>query len=250
MVIKLNPKKRLDVIIYEKGIETSLLRAQSRILAGDVIVDDHRIDKPGHLVREDAVVRLKNVDLPYVSRGGLKLAAALKSWPGPILGAVCIDVGASTGGFTDVLLKQGAKQVFAVDVGYNQLAFSLRQDARVVVCERTHIGRVVVGTFSPEPSVATVDVSFISLERVLPSLILHLAADAYLYLLIKPQFEVDAKWVEKGGIVRNEQARVCARDRILKCAQQLGFKPRGFSESPITGADGNIEYIAAFERVY
>ena len=133
MVIKLNPKKRLDVIIYEKGIEISLLRAQSRILAGDVIVDDHRIDKPGHLVREDAVVRLKNVDLPYVSRGGLKLAAALKSWPGPILGAVCIDVGASTGGFTDVLLKQGAKQVFAVDVGYNQLAFSLLGDA--ILCK-------------------------------------------------------------------------------------------------------------------
>jgi 23S rRNA (cytidine1920-2'-O)/16S rRNA (cytidine1409-2'-O)-methyltransferase len=245
---KLNTKKRLDFRMLEKGIETSLFLAKSRVLAGDVVVDDHRIDKPGFMVREDSVIRLKNEKFPYVSRGGLKLEEALRIWPGPVLDAVCIDVGASTGGFTDVLLRCGARQVFAVDVGYNQLAFSLRKDVRVVVCERTHIGRVTLGTFSPAPIIATVDVSFISLERVLPALILHLAVDAYLYLLIKPQFEVNARWVEKGGIVRSEQARVEARDRVLKCAQQLGFKLRGFSISPITGADGNVEYIAALKR--
>ncbi len=248
MANKLNPKKRLDLMIFEKGIEISLLRAKSRILAGDVIVDEHRIDKPGYLVREDAVIRLKNNNSPYVSRGGIKLEAAIKNWPGPIKGAVCVDVGASTGGFTDVLLKQGAQTVFAVDVGYNQLAFSLRQDPRVVVCERTHIGRVAVGTFNPVPTIAVVDVSFISLERVLPPLILHLAADAYLYLLIKPQFEVASNWVEKGGIVRNEQAREEARDRIIAFTKQIGFELRGHLESPITGADGNVEYIAAFWR--
>ncbi len=248
MNTKKKAKKRLDNAMVEKGIEFDIIKARARILSGEVIVDDHRIDKPGHLIRDDALIRFKKTDLLYVSRGGLKLEAAIKNWPGPIENAVCIDVGSSTGGFTDVLLKQGAKTVFAVDVGYNQLAFSLRKDPRVQVFERTHIARVPVGTFSPPPTIAVVDVSFISLESVLPKLLLHLFENAYIYILIKPQFEVEKKLIEKGGIVCNLEARVESRDRILNFTKNLGFELLGFSESPITGADGNVEYIAAFQR--
>jgi len=240
-------KQRLDVLMVEKGLEKSRAKAQARILAGDVVVGDHRVDKPGYLVSKDAPIRFKNQSLPYVSRGGLKLKAAIEHWPSPIENAICIDVGASTGGFTDVLLKAGAKKVFAVDVGHNQLAYSLRQDSRVVVCEKTHIVHVPVGTFEPKPFIAVVDVSFISLEKVLPKLILHLAKNAFVYLLIKPQFEVGPDFIEKGGIVRDQLVREKSRDKILDKAKDLSLKLLGCCESPITGTEGNVEYIAAFK---
>jgi 23S rRNA (cytidine1920-2'-O)/16S rRNA (cytidine1409-2'-O)-methyltransferase len=248
MTQKKPSKKRIDLLLVDLGLETTRARAQARILAGDVVVDDHRIDKPGQLVAEDAAVRVKSNSNPFVSRGGIKLEAAIEQWPAPVEGAVCIDVGASTGGFTDVLLKRGAKSVFAVDVGYGQLAYALRQDPRVVVMERTHIVNTPLGTFVPVPTIAVVDVSFISLLRVLPGLGQHLAEKAFLYTLIKPQFEVGPERVEKGGIVRNVAAREEARDKVIVCAKSLGWTLVGVSESPIQGADGNVEYIAAFQK--
>lgn len=242
-------KKRLDVLIVEKGLAESRTKAQARILAGEVVVDDHRVDKPGQMVKETVAIRFKGNAIPYVSRGGLKLEDAIKRWPGSIKDAVCLDVGSSTGGFTDVLLQAGAKQVFAVDVGTNQLAYALRQDPRVVVFEKTHIVHAPVGKFEPKPTIVVVDVSFISLERVLPAILQHLGATAQLYLLIKPQFEVGAANIAKGGIVKDVAIREQARDRILNKAQELGLKLLGCHESPITGTEGNVEYIASFELI-
>lgn len=237
-------KKRLDVVLVERGLETSRARAQARILAGDVVVGEHRIDKAGHLVSDTDTIRLKDNSLPYVSRGGLKLEAALKAWPCPIQDAICIDVGASTGGFTDVLLQAGAKTVYAVDVGTNQLAYSLRIDPRVQVFEKTHILKIPVGTFEPKPSIAVIDVSFISLEKVLPGVLKHLAQTATIYALIKPQFEVGPSMIEKGGIVKSQVAREAAREKILTLVKNLGLQIIGHQESPIQGTDGNVEYLA------
>lgn len=241
-------KKRLDVTLVERGLETTRARAQARVLAGDVVVDDHRADKPGHLVSADAQIRFKANSSPFVSRGGIKLEAALTSWPIAIEGAICLDVGASTGGFTDVLLKRGAQKVYALDVGYNQLAYSLRQDPRVAVMERTHIANLKAGTLEPRPSVVVADVSFISLLRVLPALSQHLTEHASMMLLIKPQFEVGPERVEKGGIVRDAKAREEARSKVIACAESLGWTLVGTSESPIQGADGNVEFLAAFRK--
>ncbi|MEI6805942.1 MAG: TlyA family RNA methyltransferase [Myxococcaceae bacterium] len=241
-------KKRLDIVLVERGLETSRARAQARILAGDVVVGEHRVDKAGHLVSESDLIRLKDNSLPYVSRGGLKLEAALKAWPTQIKDAICIDIGASTGGFTDVLLQAGAKTVYAVDVGTNQLAYSLRMDPRVQVFEKTHILKVPEGTFLPKPSIAVIDVSFISLEKVLPAVLTHLAEPALIYALIKPQFEVGPNLIEKGGIVKNQSAREAARDKILTIAKNLGLQIIGHQESPVTGADGNVEYLACFHK--
>ncbi len=246
----MKPKKRLDLVLVERGLENSRSRAQARILAGDVIVGDHRVDKAGHLVGESDTIRLKDNSLPYVSRGGLKLEAALKAWPTQVQDKICIDIGASTGGFTDVLLQSGAKSVYAVDVGTHQLAYSLRQDPRVRVFEQTHILKVPVGTFDPKPSIAVMDVSFISLERVLPAVLKHLEHPATIYTLIKPQFEVGPGFIEKGGIVKNQAAREAARDKILKLAEGLGLKIIGHQESPIQGTDGNVEYLACMQSTY
>lgn len=239
-------KERLDVLLVERQLVPTRSQARALILAGDVVVDDHRLDKPGTLVNRDAFIRLKNPPVPYVSRGGYKLKSALERWPGPIEGAVCIDVGASTGGFTDVLLQHHAAQVFAVDVGYGQIDWRLRQDKRVINHERTHIVKVPVGTFEPAPSVAVVDVSFISLTQVLPALLPHLANKAYLYVLIKPQFEAGREQVEKGGLIRNSKVRQETVDKVLACAQTLGLALQGYAESPITGTDGNVEFVASF----
>ena len=216
-------------------------------MAGQVIVNDHRVDKPSVKVAADAVIRFKGKDLAYVSRGGLKLEAALEAWPVDLSGAVCLDVGASTGGFTDLLLQRGAAQVFALDVGHNQLAWKLRQDARVVNMEKTHIAKLAVGSLDPAPSFACIDVSFISLNRVLPVTLPHLAAAARVYALVKPQFEVGRDQVGKGGIVRDEAARQAALDRVLATAAELGLTHLGTITSPITGAEGNIEFLAGFE---
>lgn len=241
-------KKRLDVTLVERGLESSRARAQARILAGDVIVGEHRIDKAGYLVSDTDSIRLKDNSLPYVSRGGLKLEAALKAWPIELLDKTCMDVGSSTGGFTDVLLKQGAACVYAVDVGTNQLAYSLRIDPRVRVFEQTHILKVPVGTFSPPPSIAVIDVSFISLEKVLPAVLLHLTSEARIYALVKPQFEVGPDNIEKGGIVRDASKRQWALEKILILAKQLGLEIVGHQTSPIEGADGNVEFLTCFEK--
>ena len=216
-------------------------------MAGQVIVDDHRIDKAGTKVSVESEIRLKGKDLAYVSRGGLKLEGALAAWPIELDGLVALDVGASTGGFTDLLLQGGAKQVYAVDVGHNQLAWKLRQDPRVVNLERTHIAKLEVGSLAPAPSLAVIDVSFISLRRVLPATLPHLAQGGRIYALIKPQFEVGRDRIGKGGIVRDAGARDDAVADVLAAAEDLGLDLLGTIESPITGTEGNIEYLAGWQ---
>jgi 23S rRNA (cytidine1920-2'-O)/16S rRNA (cytidine1409-2'-O)-methyltransferase len=243
------PRERLDVLLVTRGLADSRARAQARILAGDVVVDDHRVDKPGTQVAVDAVIRLKGEGLRWVSRGGLKLDKALEAWPlVDVKGAVCVDVGASTGGFTDVLLQRGAARVFAVDVGRGQLHEKLRQDPRVTSLEKTHIKTLARGALDPAPRVAVVDVSFISLQQVLPALVPHLAPTAELVTLVKPQFEVGKDKVGKGGIVRDEAARAKAVDDVVATAVSLGLTHAGTITSPIEGADGNVEFLCWFRR--
>ena len=239
-------RERLDVLLTERGLVESRARAQARILAGDVVVDDHRVDKPGTKVPVSAAIRLKGAGLPWVSRGGLKLVAALDAWPVAVDGVVAVDVGASTGGFTDVLLSRGAQRVFAIDVGWGQLHEKLRQDPRVTNLERTHIGKLPPGTLSPSPSLAVIDVSFISLRLVLPALVPHLAAGASVIALVKPQFEVGREHVGKGGIVRDEAARARSVADVVAAAASVGLVHGGTIPSPIEGADGNVEFLASF----
>ena len=249
MAAKKSGKLRLDALLVERGLVESRTRAAARILAGEVVVDDHRVDKPGALVSVDAAVRLKGAGEPYVSRGGRKLQGALDEWPVPVAGAVCVDVGASTGGFTDVLLTRGAARVYAIDVGYGQLAEKLRTDPRVTSLERTHVAKLPAGALDPAPSVAVVDVSFISLTQVLPAIATLLAPGAaWIVALIKPQFEVGRAHVGKGGIVRDDAARAAAVEKVLAAGRALGFEAVGTAPSPITGADGNVEHLACFRR--
>ncbi len=240
-------RERLDVLLVERGLVESRARATARVIAGDVIVDDHRVDKPGTKVPSHAVIRLKGDGLKWASRGGLKLVGALETWPDiAVDGAFCVDVGASTGGFTDVLLQHGAKQVFAIDVGWGQLHEKLRQDPRVINMERTHIGRLEVGTLSPAPTLAVIDVSFISLRLVLPSLLPHLAKGATIVSLIKPQFEVGKAHIGRGGIVRDDVVRNKSVGDVVAAAIAIGLHHVGTVPSPIQGTDGNIEFLGRF----
>ncbi|HUI67144.1 MAG TPA: TlyA family RNA methyltransferase [Nitrospirota bacterium] len=236
-------KLRLDRLLVERGLSKSRERAQAMIFAGQVLVSGQKIDKAGALVPEEAEVRILGESLPYVSRGGLKLEAALKEFQIVAAGKVALDVGASTGGFTDCLLQSGVKKVYAVDVGYGQMAWRLRQDARVVTIERTNI-RDIEPSLLPEPiDIAVADVSFISLEKVVPGILRFLKPDAEIIALIKPQFEVGKGRVGKGGIVRDEAARTAVVNRITDYFRGLGLEVKGVIPSPITGQDGNVEYL-------
>ncbi|MBX5482014.1 MAG: TlyA family RNA methyltransferase, partial [Myxococcaceae bacterium] len=208
------PKKRLDVLVVERGLAESRARAQALILAGQVIAGDQRVDKPGHLVPEDVELRLKGEVLPYVSRGGLKLKAALDHFGLKVAGAIAADIGASTGGFTDCLLQEGAARVHAIDVGYGQLHEKLRKDPRVISRERVN-ARYLTDADLPEPvDVVVIDVSFISLTQVLPSVLPKLKPGGLLVALVKPQFEVGRERVGKGGVVRDPAARAEAIDKV------------------------------------
>jgi 23S rRNA (cytidine1920-2'-O)/16S rRNA (cytidine1409-2'-O)-methyltransferase len=239
-------KERLDVILVSRGLVESRARATARVLAGDVVVNDHRVDKPGTRVAVDSDIRLKGDGNPYVSRGGLKLIGAIDAFAVDVAGKVAIDVGASTGGFTDVLLEGGAESVYAVDVGWGQLHERLRTDPRVKNMERTHIGKLQVGALQPAPSVGVIDVSFISLRQVLPALMPHLARPADVVALIKPQFEVGRDAIGKGGIVRDVAARDAAVTAVVDAAVATGYVHHATIPSPITGTDGNVEYLAHF----
>ncbi len=236
-------KVRIDGLLVGRGVAESRERAQALILAGQVLVNGRRTDKAGALVPEDADIRILGAQMPYVSRGGVKLEAALTTFGVDVSGMTCLDIGASTGGFTDCLLHRGAARVYAVDVGYGQLAWKLRQDPRVVVIERTNIREVPPGLIPEKAGIAVVDVSFISLEKVIPSVIPFLGPDASLIALIKPQFEVGRDKVGKGGIVRDESAREAVKERIAQFAVEQGFEVKGVIPSPITGQDGNVEYL-------
>lgn len=239
-----NKKQRLDTLLVERGLCDSRSRAQARILAGEVVVGDHTVSKPGTAVAVDSPLRFKaGTANPYVSRGGLKLRGALDQFPVAVAGKVALDVGASTGGFTDCLLQAGAARVYAVDVGYGQLAWKLSQDPRVVVLDRQNIRSLAPEQLGEPIELAVADCSFVSLTKVLPHLPPLLVPGADLIVLVKPQFELGRGRVGKGGIVRNPEDRAEALARVEACAVELGFAVRGRTASPIAGREGNREWL-------
>jgi 23S rRNA (cytidine1920-2'-O)/16S rRNA (cytidine1409-2'-O)-methyltransferase len=238
-------KKRLDVLLVERGLVESRERGKRLIMAGQVLVDGQVMDKPGMQVAGGAEVRLR-AKPPYVSRGGLKLEAALDGFAVQVAGAVAADVGASTGGFTDCLLQWGAKKVYAIDVGYGQLAWRLRQHPRVVVMERVNVR--YLESLPDLIDLATVDVSFISLEVVLPSVVGWLKAEGSIITLIKPQFEAGRAEVGKGGVVKEPEVHRAILRRILGWALDHGLAVRGLMASPLKGPAGNVEFLAHLSK--
>jgi 23S rRNA (cytidine1920-2'-O)/16S rRNA (cytidine1409-2'-O)-methyltransferase len=236
-------KERIDKLMLERGLAESRARAQALILAGQVLVREQRIDKPGQLVEADAEIRIKGESLRYAGRGGLKLEAGLSAFKIDPAGQNCIDIGASTGGFTDCLLQHGAERVWAVDVGHNQLAWRLRQDPRVVVLEGVNARNLNPGLFPVSFTIATIDVSFISLTKILPALQACLTETADCIALIKPQFEVGKGEVGRGGIVTDPAKHRSVLTEIRDAALGIGFDPVGLIESPIRGAEGNREFL-------
>jgi len=238
-------KKRLDVLLFEKALVESRSQAQALILAGKVLVNDERIDKPGHAVADDAIIRLK--DIPrYVSRGGLKLEKALQIFPLNIANATALDIGASTGGFTDCLLQHGAKKVYAIDVGVGQLHWKLTTDKRVVVFEKTNFRHMDISHINDPIDVCVMDVSFISIEKLLPVLLAvfkkhhHKVQNVF---LIKPQFETSPENVGKGGIVKDVTVREQVVEKIKTALMNHDLQDIQITPSPILGADGNEEFL-------
>jgi len=236
-------KKRLDKILVENGMAPTLHLARPLIMAGKVIVDDHMVDKPGTLVSPQSYIRLRNLPPPYASRGGEKLEKPLETFNISVTDRTVIDVGASTGGFTDCLLQNGASLVFAVDVGYGQLAWKLQQDKRLVSLDRTNITTLNPEDLRPQPDLAVIDVSFTSLKKILPHVTALLTPDGEILSLVKPQFEVKKGSVEKGGIVRDiKQYQKVIHDLVI-AARRLSLKVIGIMESPIQGQKGNREFF-------
>jgi len=237
-------KLRLDLLLVDRGLAESREKGQAIIFAGQVLVNGQKQDKAGAVVPEDAEIRILGETLRYVGRGGLKLEAALREFRVPLNGKTALDVGASTGGFTDCLLQHGVQKVFAVDVGYGQLAWKLRQDPRVVVIERVNI-RAMAPSLIPEPvDIAVIDVSFISLTKVIPSILNFLKPDAAMVALIKPQFEVGPGRLGKGGRVKLQAAREAAVAAVLEWLAAQGWTVRASAESPVRGGDGAVEHLA------
>ncbi|NJD56550.1 MAG: TlyA family RNA methyltransferase [Nitrospirae bacterium] len=241
-------KERLDKVIVDRGIVKSRERARALIMAGSVLVDNRKITKAGMLISTDAEVVLKEDDIPYVSRGGVKLAAALSAFHVDPSGKIVMDIGSSTGGFTDCVLKKGAARVYAVDVGYGQLDWSLRNDPRVVLHEKTNIRYFGRASVTDTIDLILIDVSFISLTQVLPRVHDFLRSGGDVIALIKPQFEVGREMVDKGGIVRDETKRLSAVTKIREFAEAADFSVRGVCDSPIPGQKGNREYFMHIRR--
>ncbi len=241
-------KIRLDQLVFDLGLAESRERAKTTVMSGLVFVNGQRADKPGMQVSPDVNVEVKGTALPYVSRGGLKLEKALNVFPIDVNGKVCIDCGASTGGFTDVLLKNGAAKVYSVDVGYGQLAWSLRNDERVVNMERTNI-RYISSEQIPEPlDICVMDLSFISVKLVLPAVCALLKDDAQLVCLIKPQFEAGREEVGKKGVVRDKAVHLSVIESVLSFAPTVGMTVMGLDFSPIKGPEGNREYLCYMKK--
>jgi len=241
-----NEKKRIDQLLVEGGYFSSRAKAQAAIMAGLVFVAGQRVDKAGTSCLVKAEIEVKGEPHPYVGRGGVKLEKALIEFGVKVEGKVALDVGASTGGFTDCLLQQGAAKVYAVDVGYGQLAWKLRQDPRVKVIERTNARHLKLSDLGLERSaiqLCTIDVSFISLAKILPAVYDLLVEKAEVIALIKPQFEAKRGEVGKGGIVRDEKVRQEVVSKVKAEAEAIGLEAKGIIESPITGADGNVEFL-------
>ncbi len=238
-------KERVDVLLVKKGLFDSREKAQRAVMAGTVYIGDQRVDKPGSRIDSGVSLNIKGDPMPYVGRGGFKLEKALNVFPISVAGKRMLDIGASTGGFTDCALQNGAAKVYALDVGYNQLAWKLRNDARVVVMERTNFRYCTPEDF-PEgtPDFATIDVSFISLKKILPPLKSIVLPGSDIVVLIKPQFEAGRSEVGKKGIVRDPGVHEHVLRDLLQFSLQTGFSVLGLDYSPITGGDGNIEFLA------
>ena len=236
-------KERLDKLLVDRGLAQSRERARVLILAGKVLGDEQVFDKAGVKVPEDINLRIRGEDIPFVSRGGLKLEHALREFNVAVKGIVALDVGASTGGFTDCLIQNGAAKVLAVDVGYGQLAWKLRQDPRVICLERTNIRELLPEHLDGSPSLAVIDCSFISLTKVLPPTLNLLNEEGEIIALIKPQFELEKGLVGKGGIVRESRLQDIAVEKVRVLAINLGCEVRGIIDSPVLGSKGNREYL-------
>ena len=238
-------RQRIDLLLVERGLAESRAKAQALVMAGAVVVGETRIDKPGQLVDPGQPLRLKEDAAPqkYVSRGALKLEKALEVFPVSPAGLTCADLGASTGGFTDLLLQRGATKVYAVDVGYGQLHPKIRNDARVVVRERENARALTAEAIGERVDLVTGDLSFISLKLILPAVRAILKPGGHALLLVKPQFEVGKGEVGKGGVVRDDAKRLAALEAVAAAARALGFEVLGHAESPIEGPAGNREWL-------
>ena len=241
-------RERLDKLLVDRGVVTSREEGRRRILAGEVLVNDQPMTKAGSLVDPNAAVRLKGKSLPYVSRGGTKLEKALREFEIRIKDRIVLDVGASTGGFTDCLLTHGARQVYAVDVGYGQLDWKLRKDPRVVVLEKRNIRYLKSEELPQSPDFAVIDVSFISLRLVLPSVKRLLSPQSEILALIKPQFEVGRGKVGKGGVVRCHEDHLRVIQEIQEAAVEIGLQVKGVTESPLLGPKGNREFFIYLDK--
>jgi 23S rRNA (cytidine1920-2'-O)/16S rRNA (cytidine1409-2'-O)-methyltransferase len=234
-------KQRLDVALVERGLCETRSKAQSLIMARRILVNGQHVDKAGANVGDDDELRIEELEHPWVGRGGMKLAHALREFGISVDGKICADIGASTGGFTDVMLKSGAKKVYAIDVGYGQIDASLRNDPRVVNREKVNARYLTAADFEDVVEFVSIDVSFIPLKLILPAVATFLRGE--LVALIKPQFEVGKADVGKGGIVRDESKRSAAVDAVVAFAREIGFDVRGVIDSPVKGAEGNVEYL-------
>ena len=241
-------KERVDKLLFDKGLVPSREKAKALIMAGQIIVNDKRVDKAGTLVSIDADIRIRGEVMPFVSRGGLKLERAMKHFNIHVGEKVAIDVGASTGGFTDCLLQQNIKKVYAIDVGYGQMDLKVRNDARVISIERTNIRDMTPEKLPEKVDLAVIDVSFISLTKVLPHILPLLKEEAEIVALIKPQFEVGKGEVGKGGIVKDTAKVDQVIDDMTCFIQELGLTMTGIVESPILGAKGNREFLIYIKK--
>ena len=241
-------KTRLDVLLVERGLQESRQKAQATIMSGLVFVEGQRVDKPGTAVFSGAAVEVRGNALKYVSRGGLKLEKAMATFPIDLTGRTCADIGASTGGFTDCMLQNGAAKVYAVDVGYGQLAWKLRNDPRVVCMERTNARYLTHEQIPDELDFASVDVSFISLKLILPPLCGLLKEGGHVSCLVKPQFEAGRDKVGKKGVVRDPAVHLEVLEHFLVHARESGFTVLGMTFSPIRGPEGNIEYLGYLQK--
>ena len=241
-------KERLDILLVDRGIITSRERAKTSIMAGKVFVDGRRVDKAGEKVPVTANIEYKGEKLPYVSRGGLKLEKAMKNFPITLEGKVCMDIGASTGGFTDCMLQNGASKVFSIDVGYGQFAWKLRTDERVVCMERTNIRYVKPEDLGELVDFASIDVSFISLKKIMPATVELLKDNGEVVALIKPQFEAGKEKVGKKGVVRDIEVHKEVVFGIIDYLIEHNLNVLGVSYSPIKGPEGNIEYLVYFTK--
>ena len=241
-------KQRLDILLTEKNFFDSRARAKAMIMAGKILVNGQKVDKAGTLIAPDAEIRILGEEMPFVSRGGLKLQKALDVFKIILSGKIAVDVGASTGGFTDCMLQHGAKKVYAIDVGYGQLAWKLRSNVQVVNMERTNIRNVTRKDFYDELDFVSIDVAFISLEKVLPVVYDLLKNSGEVVALIKPQFEAGREHVGKKGVVKDKKIHAAVIERVLNFAASIGFGIRGLDFSPVKGPEGNIEYLAYLSK--